>query len=119
MTLPRFSREDVILNAQEHYRRFLRYMRLYERFLEPKIQQILDSTVSKPEKVDRIYWLRLRFPAHAGCRLPVVFDGQIEEFCWGWDFYRRQDGTIPPKSRRRSDKHINRLLAETPILWSY
>lgn len=119
MDLPPASREEVIVVAQEQYRKFLRYMRLYDHFLQPKIQQIVDSRMSTPEKVDRVYWMRLRFPAHVACRLPVLSGGRIVRFCWGWDYHKHREGYEAPKDQKRSDRLINNLFADTSILWSY
>ncbi|KAJ3550823.1 hypothetical protein NMY22_g196 [Coprinellus aureogranulatus] len=115
------SKEVVVHSTQEMFRKLYRYSKLFDRFLKPKLQQIMDGPGSKLERIDRIYWYRIHYPAHAGCRLPLRDDdGALDGFCYAWEWSKRQGtGRKPSAERRRSDRHINSLFREKSDLWDY
>lgn len=70
---------------RHYFRSLVRGRDLYDEYLMPKLQWIMESDLSDRMKIDRVYWMRRNFPVEAPAKLPVVLDDGEMGFQWEWE----------------------------------
>lgn len=93
------------------FRTLTRHLHAYDSYLKPKLDAIMASDALDIEKVDRMYWLRHRDPVVVGSRVPVIRDGCVTGFCWGWQYDERMGLPGPSETRLESDALVLSALA--------